>query len=150
MNITKQQLRQMGYDSGVFATFVWPDIRGLPYGEEEPFDVKELQGVGIYPAVQAELDPASTYRAALGMYERVRDINGGLSPVMGQMYNIMKRQIEDKVFLPEDLEFIFKYSPRAALEAMLVLMGEADLEGLRRAAEEVNSITEAASGSHLN
>jgi len=150
MNITKNQLREMGYEEGIFGKFVWSDVQALPYGEDEPFDIKELQAVGIYPAVQSELDPSSTYRTALGLYDRVRAINGELSPVLENMYTITKRQIEGGVVSPEDMKFILKYAQKASLEAMLVLMGEADLEGLKKAAGEVNAITEAASGSRLN
>ena len=150
MYVSKKRLKEMGYNEGIFATFVWPEINRLPYTEEELFDTKELQSVGVYQAVEAELDPASTYRAALGLYEKVRSLNGGLSPMMGKMYTITKRQIEDRVILPEDMEFIFKYSQRTALEAMLTLMGEPTMDGLKMAAEQINSITEAASGSNLN
>jgi len=149
MNITKSQLSEMGYNKGIFASFVWPEIQALPYEESEPFDIKELRAIGIYPAVQSELDPSSTYRSALGLYDRVRAINGELSPVLENMYNITKRQIEGGVS-PEDMKFILKYAQKASLEATLILMGEVNLEGLKRAADVVNSVTEEASGSRLN
>ena len=109
MNISKSQLREMGYDKGIFATFVWPEIENLPYKEEELFDTKELQKAGVYQAVEAELDPASMYRSALGLYEKVRSINGGLSPLMEKMYEVVKRQIETKEIKPEDVEFTVNY-----------------------------------------